>query len=65
MKVVMKRYEKLAVDYADKFTSFDLKIAAKDSFLAGFHKGFSVELSDYDWIVEEIEVEFLDGEHQL
>lgn len=36
MKVFMKRFEKLALDFAKKYVSWELQCVSKDSYMAGY-----------------------------
>jgi len=62
MKVIMKAFEKLAIDYSSRFKPWDFQCIAKDAYLSGYRR----TLSDaYNVVQEGVEVEFKDGTHQL
>jgi hypothetical protein len=74
MKVNMKKYCKYALDYAcSKFPKkgqWAENIIAKDAYLAGYKMAMQEAEATVDYKVhfnglEDVEVEFKDGEHQL
>lgn len=66
MLVKMKRFEKLANDYAKQFKSWEHQIIARDAYLVAYAQGLRDEDNlFFVEIHEEVEVEFLNGEYQL
>ena len=67
MKVTMKRYEKLAVDFAKKYAAgWDYFVVAVGAFMVGYEwaREDCAEGDEYPG-EEAVTVEMTDGEHQL